>query len=84
MSLLKIKKLLNFDQQNILSCEIIQDFDTHSTIRTPTGKVFRAEKQSSVTFDVGDQVEVRTDKRYYTVIGVSPYAPYAAEKSTTL
>ena len=84
MSLLETKKLLNFDQQNVLTCTVVQDFDTYTTIRTPDGKVVRADKSSGRQHVAGTAVEVRTDKRVYTIVGDSQYADYAAERSLEL
>lgn len=84
MSLKEVKKLLNIDQQNILVCVVVKDFDTYTTIRTPKGQTVRASKESGQSFTAGSNVEVRTDKRTYTVIGSSSYAEYSAERSYAL
>jgi hypothetical protein len=84
MSLRRTKEILNIDQQNILMCEVIDDLDTATTVRTPKGQIVRAGKPAGVTFEKGSLVEVRTDKRVYTVVGDSTYAEFSAERSFLL
>lgn len=84
MSLQALKKKLNIDQQNVIVCTVVRDFDTYMNVRTPDGKVVRAGKSAGATFDRNSQVEVRTDKRSYSVIGTTNYAEYAAEKGVAL
>lgn len=82
MSLREVKKLLNIDQQNILNCTVVQAFDDYLIVRTPDGKEVRAGKSGD--FVVGGSVEVRTDKKNYTVIGSSPYAGFSADRVYSL
>jgi hypothetical protein len=84
VSLREVKKLLNIDQQNILVCTVVSDFDDHSTVRTPDGKQVRASKTAGAFFTSGDQVEVRTDKKIYTIIGKSSYSKYSADRDYAL
>ena len=67
MSLRETKKILNIDQQNIIFCEVVQNFDTYATVRTEDGKTVRAGKPAGATFSILSQVEVRTDKKVYTI-----------------
>lgn len=83
MSLREVKKLLNIDQQNIINCTVVQVFDDYLTIRTPDGKEVRASKSGS-GFVVGRSVEVRTDKKTYTVIGNTNYAEFSADRDFAL
>jgi hypothetical protein len=84
MSLRRTKQILNIDQQNILMCEVINDLDTSATVRTPKGQIVRAGKTAGATFENGSTVEVRTDKKVYTITGDSTYSPFAAERSFLL
>ena len=84
MSLKETKKLLNIDQQNIIICTVVNDFDDRTTVRTPDGKTVRASKTAGAFFSSGSLVEVRTDKRVYTIIGVTPYSEYSADRVYTL
>jgi hypothetical protein len=84
MSLRETKEILNIDQQNILVCVVITDFDTFTTVRTPKGEIVRANKVTGESFAVNTNVEVRTDKKTYTVIGDSFFAEYAADRDFPL
>jgi len=84
MSLREVKKILNIDQQNIIVCEVVKDFDTYTNVRTPKGKTVRAGKSVGISFTTSSKVEVRTDGRTYTVIGGSTYAEYAADRNYVL
>ncbi len=84
MSLREVKKLLNIDQQNIIVCVVVKDFDTYTTVRTPKGQTVRASKIAGLTFTAGSNVEVRTDKRIYSIIGDSVYAEYSADRNYAL
>jgi hypothetical protein len=84
MSLKQFKKLINIDQQNVLICEVVTDLDSYTNVRTPTGKTVRAGKSDGSSFEKGSLVEVRTDKRIFTIVGTSSYADYSAERAFTL
>jgi hypothetical protein len=84
MSLKSLKKKLNIDQQNILVCTVVQDFDAYVNIRTQDGKIVRASKPLGSEYESGSQLKVMTDKRSYSIIGASIYADYAAEKGVAL
>ena len=84
MSLQETKEILNIDQQNIIFCEVVQDFDAYSVIRTDKGKQVRAGKPQGLTLGVGSQVEVRTDQKVYNVVGPSQYADTSAEQAYSL
>ncbi len=84
MSLREVKKLLNIDQQNILVCVVVKDFDNYTNVRTPKGQTVRASKTIGQSFTAGANVEVRTDKRTYTIIGSSSYAEYSADRNYAL
>jgi hypothetical protein len=84
MSLRRTKQILNIDQQNILMCEVVNDLDTSTTVRTPKGQIVMAGKSPGTTFEKGSLVEVRTDKRVYTVVGASTYSEFSAERSFLL
>ena len=84
MSLKETKELLKIDQNNVLPCTVLQDFDTYSQVRTADGKVVRADKSTGRQQTPGTPVEVRTDGHVYTIVGDSKYAPLAAERSLEL
>jgi hypothetical protein len=84
MSLRGIKEQLNFDQQNILACTVVKDFDTFTNIRTPKGENVRASKGDGLSFTAGTSVEVRTDKRTYAIVGNSNYSEYSADRDYEL
>jgi hypothetical protein len=65
-------------------CEVINDLDTSTTVRTPKGQIVTAGKTVGTSFEKGSTVEVRTDKKIYTITGDSTYSPFSAERSFLL
>jgi len=80
----RLKQRLALDQRNIIRADVVHDGLSTVRVRTSRGELRDVIKPAGTSWQVGDQVQVATDGKQYTLQSAAPVAALDGEKIVTV